>query len=175
MHLELAEDLSASSFLAVLRCFMARQGKCAKIYSDNGTNFVGTQRELVSMMRRASDQVAKEGIEWHFNLPSAPNFGGLWESAVKSTKNHLKRVMGEHKLTSTELRTLLCQIEACLNSRLITPLSSDPSEIEALTPAHFLIGGPLMIPDEPDSSGEPTSGLKRWKLVQNLMQTFWNI
>ncbi|XP_008181657.1 uncharacterized protein LOC103309000 [Acyrthosiphon pisum] len=174
MHLELAEDLFAASFLAVLRCFMARRGKCAKIYSDNGTNFVGTQKELVSMMRKASDQIAKEGIEWHFNPPSAPHFGGLWESAVKSTKHHLKRVMGEHKLTSTELRTLLCQIEACLNSRPITPLSSDPSEIEALTPSHFLIGGPMMIPDEPDISGEPSSGLKRWKLVQNLMQTFWN-
>ncbi|XP_060871318.1 uncharacterized protein LOC132945561 [Metopolophium dirhodum] len=74
MHLELAEVFSASPFLAVLRCFMARRGKCAKIYSDNGTNFVGTQRELVSMMRRASDQVAKEGIEWHFNPPSAPHF-----------------------------------------------------------------------------------------------------
>ena len=112
MHLELAEDLFAASFLAVLRCFMARRGKCAKIYSDNGTNFVGTQKELVSMMRKASDQIAKEGIEWHFNPPSAPHFGGLWVSAVKSTKHHLKRVMGEHKLTSTELWTLLCQIEA---------------------------------------------------------------
>lgn len=58
--------------------------------------------------------------------------------------------------------------------RPITPLTGDPSEIEALTPAYFLIEGPMMIPDEPDISGEPTSGLKRWKLVQNLVQTFWN-
>jgi len=74
MHLELAEDLSSPSVLAVLRCFMARRRKCAKIYSDNGTNFVGTQKELVSMMRKTSDQVLKEGIEWHFNPPSAPHF-----------------------------------------------------------------------------------------------------
>ncbi|XP_050065913.1 uncharacterized protein LOC126554977 [Aphis gossypii] len=174
IHLELAEDLSSSSFLAILRCFMARRGKCAKIYSDNGTNFVGAQKMLVSMMKGASDKFIKEGIEWHFNPPSAPHFGGLWESAVRSTKHHLKRVMGEHKLTSTELRTLLCQIEACLNSRPITPLSSDPSDLEALTPSHFLIGGPIMIPDEPDISKEPIGRLKRWKLVQNLMQTFWH-
>jgi len=40
-----------------------------------------------------------------------------------------------------ELTTFLCQIEVCVNSRPITPLNSDPSEPEALTLVHFLIGG----------------------------------
>jgi hypothetical protein len=117
--------------------------------------------------------MAQEGIEWRFNPPAAPHFGGLWESAVKSTKHHLSRMMGEAKLTLSELNTLLCQIEACLNSRPITPLSSDPSDVEALTPAHFLIGGAITLPPEPDLSGENTGYLRRWKYVQLLMQTFW--
>ena len=45
-----------------------------------------------------------------------PNFGGLWEAAVKSTKTHLKRVIGDVKLSFKELTTILTQIEACLNS-----------------------------------------------------------
>lgn len=53
IHLELAEDLSSRTFIATLRCFMARRGKCAKIYNDNGTNFVGAQKELVLMMKKA--------------------------------------------------------------------------------------------------------------------------
>lgn len=173
IHLELVDDLSSKSFIATLRCFMSRRGKCAKIYSDNGTNFVGAQKELVSMMKKASVDLEKEGIEWHFNPPAAPHFGGIWESAVKSMKHHLKRVISDHKLTNTEMRTLLCQIEACLNSRPMTPLNSDPSDLAVLTPAHFLIGGAMLLPDEPDISKEEPKGLRRWQLVQNLMQTFW--
>lgn len=45
--------------------------------------------------------------------------------------------MGDTKLTLSELNTLLCQIEACLNIRRITPLGNDPFETEALTPALF--------------------------------------
>ncbi|XP_060858122.1 uncharacterized protein LOC132935520 [Metopolophium dirhodum] len=173
IHLELADDLSSKSFMATFRCFMARRGKCAKVFSDNGTNFVGAQKELISMMKKASVDLEKEGIEWHFNPPSAPHFGGIWESAVKSMKHHMKRVISDHKLTNTEMRTLLCQIEACLNSRPMTPLNSDPSDLAVLTPSHFLIGGAMLLPDEPDISKEEPNGLRRWQLVQNLMQTFW--
>ncbi|XP_060869420.1 uncharacterized protein LOC132944179 [Metopolophium dirhodum] len=173
IHLELADDLSSKSFMATFRYFMARRGKCAKVFSDNSTNFVGAQKELISMMKKASVDLEKEGIEWHFNPPTALHFGGIWESAVKSMKHHMKRVISDHKLTNTEMRTLLCQIEACLNSRPMTPLNSDPSDLAVLTPSHFLIGGAMLLPDEPDISKEEPNGLRRWQLVQNLMQTFW--
>ncbi|XP_043504903.1 uncharacterized protein LOC122525925 [Polistes fuscatus] len=41
VHLELVNDLTTEAFLAALRRFMARRGKCSDIYSDNATNFVG--------------------------------------------------------------------------------------------------------------------------------------
>ena len=56
-------------------------------------------------------------INWMFSPERAPHFGGLWESAVKSAKFHLKRVIGQQKLTYEEFSTVLCQIESCLNSR----------------------------------------------------------
>ncbi|XP_025424077.1 uncharacterized protein LOC112693294 [Sipha flava] len=152
---------------------MARRGRCKTIYSDNGTNFVGAQRELSSYVQSVGSLMAQEGIEWRFNPPSALHFGGLWESAVKSAKHHLTRMMGEAKLTLSELSTLLCQIEACLNSRPITPMSSDPSDAEALTPAHFLIGRAMSLPPEPCLINESPSQVRRWKYVQLLMQTFW--
>lgn len=173
IHLEPVEDLSSSAFLACLRRFMARRGKCSKIYSDNGTNFVGAQKELASYMTGIDERMANEGIEWKFNPPAAPHFGGLWESAVKTTKFHLTRMMKETRLTLGELNTLLCQVEACINSRPITPLSSNPLDLEVLTPAHFLIGGPLFLTPEVDLTERSPNGLRRWKYVQYLMQSFW--
>lgn len=173
VHLEVVEDLTSNAFVAALRRFMSRRGRCAKIYSDNGTNFVGAQKELNFLISSNIPIMAKEGIEWHFNPPLAPHFGGLWESAVKSAKHHLTRMLGENKLTLGELNTLLCQIEACLNSRPMTPLDSDPAELEALTPAHFLIGGALTLPEEIDLTQEKIGPIRRWRYVQFLTQTFW--
>jgi len=173
VHLEVVEDLTSNAFLAALRRFMSRRGRCTKIYSDNGTNFVGAQRQLNDPINKTIPVLAKEGIEWHFNPPSAPHFGGLWESAVKAAKHHLTRLMGETRLSLGELNTLLCQIEACLNSRPMTPLGSDPSEPEALTPAHFLIGGPISLPEEEELTKDNPRGMRRWKYVQYLTQTFW--
>jgi len=86
-----------------------------KIYSDNGTNFVGAQKD--NSVKNTDDFMAREGVEWHFNPPSAPHFGGLWKSAaVKSVKTHLVRVVKDTRLNLEELQTLLCQIEDCVNS-----------------------------------------------------------
>jgi hypothetical protein len=51
--------------------------------------------------------------------------GLLLEAAVKSTKFHLKRVIGDTLLNYEKLYTLLSMIKACLNSQPITPLSTD--------------------------------------------------
>ncbi|GBN43220.1 hypothetical protein AVEN_238349-1, partial [Araneus ventricosus] len=75
--------------------------------------------------------------------PSAPHFGGLWEAAVKSMKFHLRRAIGAQILIYEEFSTLLVQIEACLNSRPLVPVSSDPDDLSVITPANFLIGSTL--------------------------------
>lgn len=69
--------------------------------------------------------------------------GGLWEAAIKSAKMHLRKITGTTPLTYEELYTLLVQIEACLNSRPLCPMSNDGTDLQVLTPGHFLIGAPL--------------------------------
>jgi len=174
IHIEVVEELTSSAFIATLRRFSARRGKPATIWSDNGTNFVGAQRELATYTKNIEAQLANEGINWRFNPPASPHFGGLWEASVKSAKHHLNRTMKQACLTLSELQTLLCQIEACLNSRPLTPLSSDPNDLEPLTPAHFLIGGPITLPAEPSLPEENVFGLRRWRLVQGILRTFWD-
>ena len=146
VHLELVSDCSTEAFLAALRRFTSRRGICTVIQSDRGTNFVGAARELRDMLAHLDtghdiihSTLLKDGIEWRFNPPAAPHFGGLWEAAVKSTKYHLRRVVGEQHFTYEEMTTLLHQIEACLNSRPLQSMSDDPGDLNPLTTGHFLI------------------------------------
>jgi hypothetical protein len=81
----------------------------------------------------------------------------LWEAAVKSMKMHLKRVVGETKLTFEEFATILAQVEACLNSQPLVPLPCEGDVIEPLTPGHFLIGRPLEALPDPSASYQSTS------------------
>lgn len=43
VHIEIVTDLSTAKFIEALRRFIARRGLPRKIYSDNGTNFVGAK------------------------------------------------------------------------------------------------------------------------------------
>ena len=103
----------------------------------------------------------------------APQFGRLWESAVKSLKTH-HRIVGSSRLTFEELTTVLSQIEACLNSRPlgVIPHCNDKG-MEVLTSGHFLIGRPIeAIPDH-NLSYRPISILHRWHLCEALVRHFW--
>ena len=46
VHLEIAHSLSTDSFLLALRRFIARRGQVKEIYSDNGSNLTGGEKEL---------------------------------------------------------------------------------------------------------------------------------
>lgn len=89
---------------------------------------------------------------------------------LKSIKFHLKRSIGQSKLTYKELSTLLAQIEACLNSRPLSPMSSDPADLSVLTPGHFLTGDALLAPPDQSIDLQNVSLLTRWQLVQRIYQ-----
>lgn len=171
IHLELVSDLTSDCFIAALHRFISRRGSCSDIYSDQGTNFIGANRLLHSIAQNAGVQLK---IKWHFNPPAAPHFNGLAEAGVKSVKTHLRRVIGDQIMTFEEFYTLITRIEAVLNSRPLCPLSSDPNDLQPLTPGHFLTLQPLSSPvPESDISSQPTNRLTRWQLLQRMHQHFW--
>ncbi|XP_076660488.1 uncharacterized protein LOC143363841, partial [Halictus rubicundus] len=181
VHLELVADYSTSAFLNAYTRFCSRRGLPERMYSDNGTTFVGANRELVSAYRAAlrdpdfQNRTASDGVAWHFIPPSAPHFGGLWEAGVKSVKHHLRRVLGDRTLTFEEFTTLLCAIEACLNSRPIAPLSDTLDDYEPLTPGHFLIGSALTTPPQPSLLDLAENRLSRWQLVRHTTERLWKL
>ncbi|XP_073980363.1 uncharacterized protein [Rhodnius prolixus] len=182
VHLELVSKCTTDAFLAALERFVSRRGKPAHIYSDCGTNFIGSAhrlRKLMVLLRSAQAQeritqyTVPQEIEWSFNPPSAPHFGGLWEAGIKSCKTILHKVIGENALTYEELATLFCRIEGILNSRPLIPMGSDPDNIACLTPGHFLIGRSITALPEEHSPGS-TRLSQRWQLIQDKTQHFWN-
>ncbi|XP_069961964.1 uncharacterized protein [Bactrocera oleae] len=146
IHLKAASDLTIQAFMAAFARFFSRRG--------------------------LTTSEAHQNINWHFNPPGAPRMGGLCEAGVKSLKIHLKKVSQIQKFTFEELSTLLTRIESCLNSRLLSPLSEDPRNMEPLTPGHFLIGTPLLIPAEPNLEDTQLSIAHRWQKLKILHQHF---
>lgn len=176
VHLEVVLDLTTDAFLAAFDRFVARRGLPSDIYSDCGTNFVGAAKQLRNLINHPDNHnqiSAHTQCTWHFNPPSAPHFGGLWEAAVRSAKTLLVRVMGCHNPTLEEMSTVLCRIEAVLNSRPLTPMTTSPLDLDYLTPGHFLIGQPLLaVPDVHIPEGHATL-VHRWKLLHQCHQSFW--
>ncbi|XP_026467804.1 uncharacterized protein LOC113371391 [Ctenocephalides felis] len=182
IHIELVSDLTTNSFMATLKRFMARRGKPREIYSDNGTNFICAAsglKELYKFLQRKSnqneitDKMINVGVSWKHIPPNSPHFGGIWEAAIKSCKAHLKRILGNAILTFEDFYTVLTQIEAILNSRPISPLSSDPNDYDSLTPGHFLIGKSLISTPDPSVFDIPDNKLSRYQRLQKLVQHFW--
>ncbi|XP_046145647.1 uncharacterized protein LOC123988932 [Osmia bicornis bicornis] len=179
IHLEAVSDLTTRTFLAAYRRFAGRRGVCRKLYSDNATTFQAADKELRAMFTAASDfyksvaaTLANDGTSWTFIPPNSPHYGGLWEAGVRSVKHHLKRAIGDRPLTFEEFSTVLVEIEACLNSRPLCPLSADIEDLQALTHAHFLGVASGLVPDEPPPDVSENR-LERFQLLQSIQNNFW--
>lgn len=179
IHLELASELTTECFMSALKRFVSRRGLCRHVYSDNGTNFIGANNELRKINRVLQQDNFKQylnqhNIEWHFIPARSPHFGGLWEAGVKSVKRHLKQILNNVYLTYEQFYTFLVQVESVLNSRPLIPLSSDPNDLEAITPGHFIIGEALNSVPQVDIQGQATNYRSQYKHVMQMSQHFWS-
>jgi len=82
VHLELAQSLTVDSYINSIRRFLSRRGSVDSIKSDNGTNLVGAEKELIEAMNHwNSSHIGKKlqqrSIKWDFNPLSASHFGGV--------------------------------------------------------------------------------------------------
>ena len=179
VHLEIATDYTSEAFIASFQRFVSRRGYPSRMYSDCGTNFKGADRELHEAFEKACNGsefqslLANNKVAWHFNATLAPHFGGLWEAGVRSVKGHLKKILKDKTPTYEELSTLLCQIEAALNSRPLGPLHNNIEDFATLTPGHFLAGGSLVAIPQPSLIELNVNRLSRWQMIQQCYELFW--
>lgn len=178
IHLEAVTSLSTEAFIAAFDRFISRRGLSSDIFSDNGTNFVGANNEIKKIVSEIEPKIAEhlqeKSIKWHFSCPLAPHAGGYYESGIKTMKHHLIRVMADRSFDFEQFTTVLHKIEAIINSRPLTPMSDDPNDFKALTPAHFLIGRMLIAKPERNYIPVNQNRLDKWNQLQQIQQKFWN-
>lgn len=178
VHIEVVNSLNTSSCIMAIRNFAARRGTPREFFSDNGTNFVGAERELRQCLKDVDKNELIRNFttattKWNFNPPSAPHMGGAWERLVRSVKTVLYKIFPERCPSDEALRSMMAEVENILNSRPLTYVSVDEGSEEALTPNHFLLGStnglkPLAVYDDTDVLLRES-----WLCAQQYAERFW--
>ena len=175
--IELLYQMDTSACINALRRFIARRGPPEVIFSDNGTNFLGADRELKEALKELKNDrllgyLAAEDIEWEFIPPAASHWAGAWERLVGVVKKVMKGTLPQGmKLTDDTLLTLFAEAEYIVNTRPLTKVNDDPTDMTPLTPKDL-----LMVSSYPKPMGKfDQDDLYRssWRHVQHLAEQFW--
>ena len=143
VHFEVVPSMDTNSCVMGRERFCDRRGLPWVIWPANKTNFVASEKELLSNnwnQQIVSDALVKKKNKWKFNPPSAPHHGGVWKGLVRSFKHVFYAISGNCNLTDEILTTTFCLVEQCLNARPITPVSPEATDLDALTPNYFSLG-----------------------------------
>ena len=184
VHLEIVEDLSEETFLRAFRRFASRKSLPQKMVSDNASTYLAAAEELKHLFQSTSlrGSLSRRGVDWHFIPKRAPWYGGFWERLIGLTKTVLKKVLGRTHVNLSSLQTIVVEIEAVLNDRPLTYVSSDVEDEEPLTPAHLLYGRRITsLPHlhvEDDETNDPNFGnisevTKRAQTLALILKHFW--
>ena len=108
--------------------------------SDNATTYTATANHLRKLFNSPAvlEAHSRRGTEWRFIPARAPWYGGFWERLIGLTKTSLKKILGRRFVSMETLQTIVTEIEAVLNDRPLTHVSSNLHNLEPLTPSHLL-------------------------------------
>jgi hypothetical protein len=178
VHFEIAQSLTTDSFLSAFQRFVNRRGTPEKVFSDNGTNLVGGDRELRRSLQEWNQVniekcMTQREIEWKFNPPYSSHRGGAWERLIRSARAILKALTTEQLVNDEQLVTLMTETEKIMNDRPITQVSNDPNDPQALSPSMLL----LMRSNSSIPPGvfrkEDQYAKRWWRQVQYMADIFW--
>ncbi|XP_076067763.1 uncharacterized protein LOC143040570 [Oratosquilla oratoria] len=131
IHIEKLDSLQTDAFINGFVRFTARRGYPSKVWSDNGTNLVGTRAELARSVRDLDRslivrETRRRDVEWSFNPSSASHLGGVWKRKIRSLRKILfVLVIKSPMMIDDVLQTLFYEAESIVNSRPLTKCSDD--------------------------------------------------
>ncbi len=126
--------------------------------------------------------MANQGIEWRYTTAHSPWEGGCYEKHISTIKACLRKTIGKNLLSISELRTLVNEAAAVINSRPLTYLGKDMEISQVITPNHFMSlnthSGPPVLDEHDNYTPNPTSAqdlLRKWSEAQMYLNPFWEI
>ena len=176
------KNMSASAVINALVRMNASYPGLKKIFSDQGSNFKGADREIREAVaawnkQEINAELSKEGITWVFGPAACGSAGGAWERLIGLTKRLIKSVMLGKNMDSDTFETLIAGAAAIMNRRPMMAVSASPEDPLVLSPAHFLY--PYVFANSstnimPPHSGEPETLRSGWRATQALLDTFFD-
>lgn len=132
-------------------------------------NFVDAQNELHKIRifwpkLTIYDFAITEDIDWQYYASFR------WIMRKRRFKRHVLWTIEETRLTFEELSIMLTRLKACMNSRPLYPISSDPKDFNPLIPGLFN-NWSITYPDVTDVK---MNQLSRFQLLQAMQQHFWD-
>jgi hypothetical protein len=177
VHIEAVFGYDTSSFLLALSRFVSLRGWPDTIYSDQGSQLIGAERELKEAWKKIDTTTvqrnsASHGTNWVFGPADSPWYQGAVESLVKSTKRAIHYAVHNQRLSVPEFLTVCSEVANLLNERPIGNLPSSDSDLNILTPNTLLLGRATAVNPrgwQPQSSNLNT----RYRIVQAVVEEFW--
>ncbi|KAK6169143.1 hypothetical protein SNE40_020252 [Patella caerulea] len=186
VHVETLIDMTTDSFLNALRRFLCIRGPIRQLCCDNGSNFIGGNRELHELfvgldhiqIQRLLLEKGCDYFEFKFNVPHASHMGGIWERQIRSLRNVISPLLMQlgTQLDDESLRTVMYEAALVVNSR---PLSvndlNDSNSLEPLSCNNLLtMKSHIVLPPAGEFQKADVYSRKRWRRVQHIANEFWN-
>ena len=180
VHLEVVDNLTATSFTMCLRRLAAAKGMPTLILSDNHKTFIAGETFLLDMQQDPSVQeyLASKNVRWKHQTPRSPWMGGHFERLVRTIKASLATAISRKLLTLEEFTTIVKEAENMVNSRPLT-YQSDESRDVPLSPSQLAWGRdltlmpPLLQPGDPlDEDYDARATRAQYVLLSNALERF---
>ncbi|XP_062616110.1 uncharacterized protein LOC134277820 [Saccostrea cucullata] len=169
VYLEIAASLDTDSYIDALPRFIVRRGQVKKIRSDNGTNFVGAERELKKSIQewnqaQIQSAILQKNVDCQFNPPAGSHCRGAWDKLIRFIRKAMNSVLKKQTLDDEGLHTLMYEIE----------YTDQHCDLEPLTPNHMLLM--KRKPNLPPGVFDKTDlyHRRRWRQIQYMANLFWH-
>ena len=186
VNLEIANDMSTDQFLMAFRRHCAVYGTPSMILCDNARTFVKGDEEIQKLfqvmdVQRVQHHLAQKRVQKRHIPAKSPHWGGMYKRLIGVVKRSIKKVLHHALISTSEMQSLVKEVQAVVNDRPITFVSQDvtPSKLlygydVSLLPHHII--DPEELDDEDfNDHDQLTKVMKRRSLLfQHFVQRFKN-